>query len=303
MNTQSNQKMDITIGATVQGQWNKNKYVLMEKLGEGANGQVYLVKSKQRKLAMKIAYDPVDLQSEVNTLAALQKHQDPSYIFDVDDFSFQHKLYSFYVMPYFKGISITEYVNQNGSSWLYVIGAHILKQLVSIHNKGYVFGDLKMSNVIVDQHGKCQVIDYGGATEKGKAVKQFTDIYDRAYWGEGSRVADEHFDVFAMSMLMIQTMNPNGLEKAAKMLPQHRNIDMLRKIVLQAQSYDHLKPWVIKGITQSFTSSLEAKQYWHQLMKRTSSKAPISSLHGWWLYPAFISAILMFLTSVYYLLW
>ena len=81
---------------------------------------------------------------------------------------------------------------------------HLLKKLTYLHANGFVFGDIKMENILVSDYGAVELIDFGGVTQKGRAVKQFTEIYDRGYWGAGTSIADEAYDIFAFAILFMQ---------------------------------------------------------------------------------------------------
>ena len=62
---------NLTTGTMVKGKWNQSLYRIERSLGEGENGKVYLVKRGSAFFAMKLGFDPVDHQSEVNVLKQL----------------------------------------------------------------------------------------------------------------------------------------------------------------------------------------------------------------------------------------
>lgn len=167
------------------GKWNKAVYQVERLLGEGANGKVYLVKRGKRQYALKLGLDAADLQSEVNALKVLSKSNTSfqNYLLDVDDFHYQGADYPFYVMRYIKGQTISDFIRHNGRDWMGLIGLNILRKLVELHERGYVFGDIKVQNMLVCGYGDVELIDFGGVTAKGRSVKQFTEVYDRGYWG------------------------------------------------------------------------------------------------------------------------
>jgi len=53
------------------------------------------------------------------------------------------------------------------------------------------------------------LVDFGGVTPFGRGVKEYTEWYDRAWWGRGSRMAEEDYDVFALAMLAIALLAPD----------------------------------------------------------------------------------------------
>ena len=214
-------------GSFVVGKWNKQEYRVLRLLGEGANGKVYLVQKGRHLFAMKIGYDAFDLQSEVNVLKALDKRirKNNPYLHEVDDFHLHGSEYPFYVMKYVQGKRIHDFLKQKGGDWFYIVGKNLLTRLVELHRAGWQFCDLKMENVIVEEYGQTELVDYGGVTRHGNSVKQFTEIYDRGYWRKGSRIADETYDLFSFAVLCIQLIVPGRqIADASVVLPQNRSV-------------------------------------------------------------------------------
>src|SRR5690606_6074222 len=108
-----------------------------------------------------------------------------------------------YVMKYVKGIHPQLYLHKHGMDWFGLVQYGVLKKLVGLHRRQYTFGDLKTDTVLVSEYGKIDLIDYGGVTEKGRSVRQFTEVYDRGFWNAGSRKADEAYDLFPFAVLCL----------------------------------------------------------------------------------------------------
>lgn len=102
---------------------------------------------------------------------------------EVDDFTYQGREIPFYVMRYVQGEPLCAFLARRGPRWLDVAGLRLLQQLGRLHHSGWVFGDLKPENVLVGAYGDVELIDYGGVTSEGHSVKQFTEWYDRGFWG------------------------------------------------------------------------------------------------------------------------
>ena len=116
--------------------------------------------------------DAVDLQSEINVLQSIAKqkqHGHEPFLFDVDDlYGPDGKEYPFYIMRYVLGSTLDDYLKQQGSEWFPLVGLNLLGKLAKLHQAGWVFGDLKVENVLVADYGHVELVDYGGVTAVGQ---------------------------------------------------------------------------------------------------------------------------------------
>lgn len=266
-------KMVLKKGATLVGKWKGNSYVVEKLLGEGANGKVYLVSQNWSWYALKIGANSIDLQSEINALKALEKRSGTShagYLKDVDDCLLSDgKEYPFYTMRYVKGQNMSAYMNEHGVEWFSLLALNLLRRLGSLHAAGFVFGDLKVENIMVSDYGQVELIDYGGASLIGKSVKQFTELYDRGYWNSGTRSADPAYDLFSFSVLCVQLFAPRKLAQlTTELLPQQRSVEHLMDIVKQTPGLAPYEGWLLKAFHGHFLSGQAAAEGWRTLAHR-----------------------------------
>jgi serine/threonine protein kinase len=299
--------VNLTAGTLLKGKWNQNLYRIERSLGEGENGKVYLVKKGSAFFAMKLGFDSVDHQSEVNVLKLLMKNESPfsRFLVDVDDYHSGGKAYPFYVMKYIKGSIITDFVKIKGEQWLGLLGLHLLKKLTYLHAKGYIFGDIKMENILVSGYGTVELIDYGGVTQKGRAVKQFTEIYDRGYWSAGTRIADEGYDLFAFAILFMQLSDQSQDWFSKHLLPQNRNLDLLKeKLMLEPKKELQLyTPFLQKALDGDFTSSNQAYDTWKALFYKRGhplDAKPAKMNVRVWIQAGFIASVVLFISVWYF---
>ncbi|WP_206529713.1 serine/threonine protein kinase [Brevibacillus sp. SYP-B805] len=215
------------------GRWNHKRYSVIRPLGQGANGAVYLATQAGRKLAVKIGTDPLDLLMEVNMLKSVQQVRDVKIgplLCDVDDLLIDGKPCTFYSMEYLEGERLDRYAGRVGREWVPVLAVQLLTRLEILHAQGWVFGDLKPENVIVT-HGDKQVrlVDFGGVTKKGNAVRQFTEEYDRGGWQAGDRRAEASYDLFSLAVITIRLMTPD--EQWKKFTREGRTVARLCDII------------------------------------------------------------------------
>src|SRR5713226_2805077 len=155
------------------GKWrrfNIGKYKVLERLGAGGMGSVYLCEHKlmRRRVAVKVlptakAEDPSSLERfyrEARAVAALD-HPNIVRAYDIDQDDNLH----FLVMEYVDGASLQEIVKRVGSLDP-TRAAHYMRQaalgLQHAHEvANLVHRDIKPGNILVDRSGTVKVLDMG----------------------------------------------------------------------------------------------------------------------------------------------
>ncbi|MCL6456933.1 MAG: serine/threonine protein kinase [Gorillibacterium sp.] len=293
----------LSYGSEIKGKWNRNSYRVERKLGEGANGVVFLVQRNNQRYALKMGFDTVDLQSEVNALSLLSGYSGPflGFLFETDDCLINNRTLPFYVMKYVEGRQLGDYLAAEGTEWLSVIGLKLLDQLCGLHGSGLIFCDLKAENVMVSGYGNVHLVDFGGLTQKGRSIKQFTEIYDRGYWNAGSRTADDSYDLFAFAVLCLRLLGAGNDCFNQGVLPQNRGKELLLKAVDESIPCQPYATCLQKALTGRYASSKEAYEDWKNVVYR--SRAHITKgqggLSGWFMTGIAVSLILF--SSVIYL--
>ncbi|WP_226585895.1 protein kinase domain-containing protein [Halobacillus litoralis] len=213
---------NLTPGSQVIGKWNGHKYMIIKELGFGACGTVFLCRTLQGDTyALKMGEDSSRMMLEVNMLKKFGKVQGvklgPSFV-DVDDWVDQKGgAHPFYVMEYIDGISLSSFIKGKTNEWIGICAIQLLTDLEKLHECGYVFGDLKTDNLLVSS-SRIRWIDVGGVTASGRAIKEYTEFYDRGYWGMGMRRSEPTYDLFAVTMIMMEMAYPAKFEKGSSPL-------------------------------------------------------------------------------------
>lgn len=243
------------------GKWNKHKYVIERLLGYGATGAVYLARSVNGNVAIKIAPNTMSISSEVNILRQFEKGkkvQGPSLgpsFYEADDYVSKYGVFPFYVMEYIDGEPLLPFVRKRGMEWLGILLIQLLNELHHIHEAGFVFGDLKPENLIIEKKTKqLRWLDPGGMTRHGRSIKEYTEFFDRGYWGLGSRSAEPSYDLFSVSMLI---MNQGYLTRFEK-----NNVFQAKGLINKFRQKQDLLPYeqvFIKGIEGKYKNALEMR--------------------------------------------
>lgn len=244
-------------GTIVEGKWHHNRYTIIKELGYGANGIVYLARHNNNQVALKMSDNGMSITSEVNVLKSFAKVQGsalgPS-LLDVDDWVRPGKKVSFYVMEFIKGPDFLTFLQQKGPDWTKVMIVQLLADLQLLHENGWVFGDLKPDNLIVTgPPARIRCIDVGGTTMQGRSIKEFTEFFDRGYWGLGSRKAEPGYDLFAVGMIMVNTAYPKRFNKKSG------GINEIMARVNQSPELKIYEKVICKALTGKYSSAGEMR--------------------------------------------
>ena len=244
---------NIPYGTIIKGKWHKETYKIIKELGSGANGVVYLADWNRKRVALKVSDRQDTITTEVNVLRSLSKAQGmtlgPS-LLDVDDWELGDRKVPFYVMEYIEGVDFLTFVRSRGLEWLEILILQLLTDLDELHKEGWVFGDLKPENLLVSGPPiRIRCVDVGGTTRIGRAIKEFTEFFDRGYWGLGSRKAEAQYDLFAVAMVIINTFYPkrfqrvatkDGLSQIIEKIEQIPELKKRRKVLMKALKGEYI---------------------------------------------------------------
>jgi serine/threonine protein kinase len=158
-------------------------YKLLEQIGEGGFGVVFMAEQQQavrRKVALKVIKPGMDSRQVIarfeaeRQALALMDHPNIARVFDGGETAGGRP---YFVMELVKGVPITDYCDQSqmtpkGRLQLFI---HVCQAVQHAHQKGIIHRDIKPSNVLVTLHDGTpvvKVIDFGIAKATGQ---QLTD--------------------------------------------------------------------------------------------------------------------------------
>jgi serine/threonine protein kinase len=186
----------------LQGKWRRftiGKYKVLERIGAGGMGSVYLCEHRlmRRRVAVKVlptakASDPASLDRfyrEARAVAALD-HPNIVHAYDID----QDEQLHFLVMEYVDGSNLQDIVKKSGP--LDILRAcHYMRQtalgLGHANAAGLVHRDIKPGNILVDRSGCVKVLDMGLARFFNDEEDMITKQYDENVLGTADYLAPE----------------------------------------------------------------------------------------------------------------
>jgi len=194
------------------------RYRVLEKLGQGGQGEVYLAEDKLtgQPVVVKTSgqNSGQDLKQEFIRLYRLN-HPGllKAYDFYRQD---EHSLAAF---EYFPGVTLDRYVQQSqpGKKELWDIWVKLAAIVAYLHGREYIHGDIKPENILIDREGRVKLIDLGLARKTGDELSNGfsgTAEYSAPEVLNGGTGPTQSSDVYGLGLLLFLLMT--GQIPAAK---------------------------------------------------------------------------------------
>ena len=184
------------------GKWKRftiGKYKVLERLGSGGMGQVFLCEHKlmRRKVAVKVlptakAEDSSSLDRfyrEARAVAALD-HPNIVRAYDIDQDDNLH----FLVMEYVDGASLQDLIKKFGPMDVTRACHYIYWSAIGLqhaHEAGLIHRDIKPGNILIDRQGVVKILDMGLARFFNDDEDMLTKKYDENVLGTADYLAPE----------------------------------------------------------------------------------------------------------------
>ncbi len=215
-------------------------YKILEKLGEGGMGVVYLAEDTKLKRNVAIKFLPKHIAAnteerkrfEVEAQAAASlNHPNIATIHAIEQSDDSHgDKQSFLVMEFVEGKTIKKLIEEDGKSFtikkVLEIATQVCEGLDAAHEKGIVHRDIKSDNIMLTPKGQVKIMDFGlakvkggkGLTAVGSTVG--TAAYMSPEQAQGEEV-DNRSDIFSFGAVlyeMLTTRLPFDAEHQAALI-------------------------------------------------------------------------------------
>jgi serine/threonine protein kinase/tetratricopeptide (TPR) repeat protein len=201
-------------------------YRILEKIGSGGMGEVYLAEDAKlkRQVALKflpkaMTADPeakLRFEREAQAAAALN-HPNIVTIHEIGE----HEGQVFIAMEYVEGQTLKEMISgsvgANNYSPLPIdqivsIAAQIAAGLAAAHAKGIVHRDVKPQNILVDRDGRVKILDFGLAKLKGvsQLTKESSTLGTVHYMSPEQTLGndvDQRSDIWSLGVVMYEMLS------------------------------------------------------------------------------------------------
>ncbi|MFN1835650.1 protein kinase domain-containing protein [Balneola sp. MJW-20] len=191
-------------------------YNIIEKLGEGGMGVVYLAEDTKlnRKVALKFLPDRVSRSDEVRERfmqearsAAVLNHPNIAQVYAIEEENED----LFIAMEYVEGRDLKDALKEESYSieQKYSIAEQVALGLKEAHNNGIIHRDIKSANIRIKQDGTVKVMDFGLARLEGSEhiTKEGTTIGTTAYMAPEQllgKEANARSDIWAFGVLLFE---------------------------------------------------------------------------------------------------
>ncbi|WP_437229025.1 serine/threonine protein kinase [Planctomicrobium sp. SH661] len=151
-----------------------NNYVLLEVLGFGGMGQVYIGQNQDNgeRVAMKILGEQfkhdAGMQARFRLEARAGMQVDHPQLVRTLEFGTRDDLYGrseYMVMELFEGVTLLEGISFSSGPMKWDATCDVVSQtakgLAYLHERGMVHRDVKPDNILVDMHGHAKLLDFG----------------------------------------------------------------------------------------------------------------------------------------------
>lgn len=149
-------------------------YKILERLGAGGMGEVYKAEDTRlhRHVALKLMLDQDGKDDEHSKqlrqrflreaqAASALNHPNIATIYEIDEFIREGKRYSFIAMEYVPGHTLKQAAQNLSLTESLEVVSQIADALAEAHDRGIVHRDIKPSNVILTEHHRVKLLDFG----------------------------------------------------------------------------------------------------------------------------------------------
>ena len=201
-------------------------YKILEKLGEGGMGVVYLAEDLklERKVAIKFLPPNISNDSEERErfkieakAAAALNHPNIATIYAIEESDDQ----TFIVMEYIDGKELkdiierknvgTEYIQTLQMNEVINYATQIAEGMEAAHKKGIIHQDIKSSNIMITNDGKVKIMDFGLAKIQGsKETTKIDTTIGTAYYMSPEQIRGEDLnhktDIWSFGVVLYEML-------------------------------------------------------------------------------------------------
>jgi non-specific serine/threonine protein kinase len=191
-------------------------YKIIEKLGEGGMGEVYLAEDLKLERKVAIKFLPENLTKDKENVQRFQREAKAAASLNHPNIVTIHEIAEendqiFIVMEFVEGKSLRDCINEYklGTDNIVDIITQISEGLSQTHKAGIIHRDIKPENIIIDQDARAKILDFGLAKLRNvsKLTKESSTIGTMQYMSpeqaRGEEV-DHRTDIWSLGVMLYE---------------------------------------------------------------------------------------------------
>ena len=275
---------------------NISHYRIIDKLGEGGMGEVYLAHDTDldRKVALKFLPIQYTKDKEINKrfkreakAAAKLNHPNIITVYEIGEF----EGHAFIVMEYVEGVSLREKMRpsepdnyQLTIKEIIHIATQICEGLLAAHQAGIVHRDIKPENILIDKSDRVKIADFGLARMKGvtKLTKDASTLGTLKYMSPEqykNKEVDHRTDIWSFGVVLFEMLTgqvPFQGEYEAAVMYSVVNEDPVSVSTIREESLQNLERIVSKSLEKDPTMRYQSMQEVLEALKKPVSSIAVS---------------------------
>ncbi|CAF1003024.1 unnamed protein product [Brachionus calyciflorus] len=191
-----------------------DKYILKDKLGSGAAGEVYRAINKRTNLQVAIKRMLLEKQQRkdliITEIQVMKDMHFKSIVNYIECFLYEKELWI--VMEYLEGGALTDIVLETvmDEGQMATVTKECLLALDYLHSHNIIHRDVKSDNVLVGMKGEVKLTDFGFCAELNADEKRCT-VVGTPYWMSPELVKkhkyDKKVDIWSLGILIIEMID------------------------------------------------------------------------------------------------
>jgi len=198
------EEKSITLNDVISKEDPKKFYEIIEKIGEGAAGEVYLAEQKETK-KRNIAIKQMNLAAQQKNLKLLlteidiMKNSHHKNIVQYFDSYVVEERYLWVAMEYLAGGCLTDILEQfDALKMSEPMIAYVCKETIDglqyIHSLHRIHRDIKSDNILLGGNGEVKLADFGYAAQLTQQKKKRNTIVGTPYWMAPELIRGQDYD-------------------------------------------------------------------------------------------------------------
>ena len=194
-----------------------DKYILDEKVGQGASGVVY--SSTNKATGQPLAIKQMALASQpkkdliVNEILVMRAHRHPNIVNYLDSYLVDDNKELWVIMEYLDGGSLTDVVTEAfmQENQIATVCRETLQALEFLHSKHVIHRDIKSDNILLGLDGQVKLTDFGFCAQLSNDLTKRTTMVGTPYWMAPEVVTKKQYgpkvDVWSLGIMALEMLD------------------------------------------------------------------------------------------------